>query len=239
VTARRFSLFHRVSGSAGSAPPDNPAPTGTAAIFQPGAHDSMVKRRSRTRIDPRDGVFVALLRGVNVGGNNLISMRALKASFEKMGFTEVATYINSGNIIFRSEEPDGRKLEKRIEGVLSRHHQLGCKVVVRSLPEMAALIQNLPATWNGDTRWRYNVIFLRRAIDSRAVIDSLQPRPGIEQVAYHPGALLWSAEVKHLTRTSMLKLSAQKIYQDMTARNLNTTRKLFALMSKVAERSSP
>jgi uncharacterized protein (DUF1697 family) len=63
-------------------------------------------------------VFVALLRGVNVGGNNMISMSSLKQSFETMGFTDVSTYINSGNIIFKSKEADARKLETKIEKVL-------------------------------------------------------------------------------------------------------------------------
>jgi len=58
-------------------------------------------------------VFVALLRGVNVGGNNMISMSALKKSFESLGFTDVLTYINSGNLIFRTKEADARKLDRK------------------------------------------------------------------------------------------------------------------------------
>jgi len=45
--------------------------------------------------------YVALLRGINVGGNNMISMKSLKASFDELGFQDVATYINSGNILFK------------------------------------------------------------------------------------------------------------------------------------------
>ena len=95
-------------------------------------------------------VFVALLRGVNVGGNNMISMSSLKASFEKMGFANVSTYINSGNILFKSKENDARKLERQIETMLSKEYKLECKVVVRSFPEMASLIENLPKNWDGD-----------------------------------------------------------------------------------------
>src|SRR3569832_1693034 len=109
-------------------------------------------------------VFVALLRGVNVGGNNMISMSSLKKSFESMGFTSVITYINSGNIIFKSKEAAARKLESKIEKMLSRDYELGSKVVVRSLSEMEKLVENLPRTWTGDSGWRYNVIFLRHSI---------------------------------------------------------------------------
>lgn len=178
--------------------------------------------------------FVALLRGVNVGGNNMISMASLKASFEKIGFDEVATYINSGNILFKAREADARKLERRIEAMLAQQHQLACKVVVRSLTEMATLVKSLPATWNGDSRWRYNVIFLHHTIDSENVLRDLAPKPEIEEVVYRPGTLLWSAQVSQITRTSMLKLSARKTFQHMTVRNLNTTKKLYELLRNMA-----
>ena len=180
-------------------------------------------------------VFVALLRGVNVGGNNIISMSSLKTSFEKMGFSDVSTYINSGNILFRAKERDARKLETKIEAMLSREHKLGCKVVVRSFLEMASLIENLPKAWDGDKEWKYNVIFLRHSIDSEKVLESLGTKREIEKVVYHPGTLLWSARISDFSRTTMQKLSSQKLFQDMTVRNTNTTRKLHELMKKMAE----
>src|SRR5918999_731235 len=180
-------------------------------------------------------VFVALLRGVNVGGNNIISMSSLKASFEKMGFTDVSTYINSGNILFKAKERDARKLETQIEAMLSKEYKLGCKVVVRSFPEMASLIENLPKDWNADTQWKYNVIFLRHSIDSEKVLESLGAKPEIEKVVYYPGTLLWSARISDISRTTMQKLSSQKLFQDMTVRNTNTTRKLYELMRKMLE----
>jgi uncharacterized protein (DUF1697 family) len=178
--------------------------------------------------------YVALLRGVNVGGKNMISMGSLKGSFEGMGFVEVSTYINSGNILFTAKEGDARKLERKIEAMLSREYKLGCKVVVRSYSEMASLVENLPPDWSGDNRWKYNVIFLRHTIDSENILEGLKPKSDIERVVYRPGALLWSARLSDLTRAAMVKLSSQKIYQDMTIRNLNTTRKLYELMKKVS-----
>lgn len=184
---------------------------------------------------PSPKVFVALLRGVNVGGNNMISMSSLKTSFERLGFDNVSTYINSGNIIFKSKEADARKLERNIEGVLSKEYGLQSKVVIRSLPEMAKLVENLPKSWTADSSWRYNVIFLRHTIDSEEMVKDVFPKSDIELVTYRPGALLWSAQVSNLSRTNMLKLSSKKIFQDMTVRNLNTTKKLLALMSKLAD----
>jgi len=180
-------------------------------------------------------VFVALLRGVNVGGNNMISMSSLKKSFEALGFNDVVTYINSGNIIFKSKEADARKLESKIEKMLSKDYQLDSRVVLRSLPEMEKLVKNLPRNWNDDSGWRYNVIFLRHTIDSEKILAELEVKKDIEEVVYYPGALLWRAQISELTRTNMLKLSSRKMYQDMTIRNQNTTRKLYELMKKVVE----
>jgi uncharacterized protein (DUF1697 family) len=181
------------------------------------------------------GVFVALLRGVNVGGNNMISMSSLKKSFEAMGFAQVTTYINSGNIIFKTKENDARKLESKIEKMLLKEYQLDSRVVVRTLAEMAKLVKSLPASWSTDTEWRYNVMFLRHSIDSEKIVAELPIKNDIERLEYRPGALLWSAKATNLAQTSMAKISSLKIFRDVTVRNLNTTKKLHDLMTKLAE----
>lgn len=177
-------------------------------------------------------VYVALLRGVNVGGNNMISMRELKESFQGMGFGEVATYINSGNIIFKTKETDARKLEKKIEKMLVKEYELASKVVVRSFEEMEQLVKSLPRSWNSDSDWRYYVIFLRHTIDSEDILTDVPIKEGIEEVSYRPGTLLWSAQVDALTRTNIVKLASRKLYQEMTIRNPNTTKKLYELMKQ-------
>ena len=178
-------------------------------------------------------VYVALLRGVNVGGNNMISMSALKESFTALGFAQVTTYINSGNIVFKSKETDARKLEQKIEAMLAKEYDLGSRVVIRSLAEMERLVESLPPSWTGDNRWRYNVIFLRHTIDAEDILTDVPIKDGIEELFYRPGTLLWAAQVSEITRSNMVKLASRKMYQDMTVRNLNTTKKLCALMKKV------
>ena len=176
-------------------------------------------------------VYVALLRAVNVGGNNIVSMRELKARFEGLGFERVATYINSGNVIFSTKETDPRKLEKKIEQMLSKEFQLDSKVVIRSLAEMEQLVESLPKNWTNPD-WRYNVIFLRHTIDSEKILEELTAKGDHEQICYRPGTVLWSAQASEINRTNMQKLSSRKIFRDMTVRNLNTTKKLCELMQK-------
>ena len=193
----------------------------------------MPKRKPRT-----PNVFVALLRGVNVGGKSKLSMSSLKTNLVKAGFQNVRTYINSGNVIFTSAEADPRKLEAKIERLLAAGHKLECKVVVRSVSEMKKLVESLPASWKGDEEWTHNVMFLRHSIDSKAVLKELAPKPGIEKVVYRAGAVLWSARRSDIKQSTMNKISSRKVFQDMTVRNLNTTRKLYELMKEMAESES-
>ena len=179
------------------------------------------------------GVFVALLRGVNVGGNNMISMKSLKASFEKLGFTDVLTYINSGNIIFKTKETDARKLEIKIEKMLSKEYALDSKVVIRSFDEMETLVKSLPRSWDGDSSLRYYVMFLRHTIDSDKLLADMPINSDMEEVIYRPGTLLWSAQIADINKSKMAKLVSRKVFQDMTVRNLNTTKKLHALMKNL------
>jgi uncharacterized protein (DUF1697 family) len=182
-------------------------------------------------------VFVALLRGVNVGGKNNLSMRSLKTNLTAAGFQNVRTYINSGNVIFTSSQADARNLETKIERLLTEHHGLECKVVVRSLTEMKKLVESLPGSWSGDDNWAHNVMFLRHTIDSKNVLKEkeLAPQGKIEKVLYRPGAVLWSARRSDIKQSTMNKLSSRKIFQEMTVRNPNTTRKLYDLMKEMAE----
>ena len=177
--------------------------------------------------------YVALLRGINVGGKNMVSMKSLKESFERLGFRDVTTYINSGNILFRGDENDPRKVEARIDRMLTREFGLKGRTVVRNLAEMSRLVKKINETWKPDARWRYNVVFLRHTIDSPAILDGIALKPEIENVVYCPGTLLWSARVDALTRSAMLKLGSRPIYREMTVRNVNTTTKVCELMQRM------
>jgi uncharacterized protein (DUF1697 family) len=196
--------------------------------------------RRRTRGGPhavsgpsRDTVFVALLRGVNVGGQNPVSMAALKESFARLGLKDVRTFINSGNVLFRSSTANARTLERRIDRILADEHGLTSKAVVRSEAEMARLVKTIAGTWKPKAQWKYNVMFLRHAVDSPRVLDGIALKPDIERAVYCPGTLLWSASLKGFNRTAMKKMVGQPLYQEMTVRGVNTTRKILDLMRQM------
>lgn len=163
----------------------------------------------------------------------MIKMSSLKKSFEDLGFAHVSTYINSGNVIFKTEESDVRKLESKIEKMLLKEYQLDSRVVIRTLPEMAKLLKSLPSSWGEESDWRHNVMFLRHSIDSKKILADLPVKGDIERLDYRPGALLWSVKATDATRTNLARFGSHKLYREVTVRNLNTTRKLHDLMSKL------
>ena len=178
--------------------------------------------------------YVALLRGINVGGNNMVAMADLRASFAGLGFSDVASYINSGNVLFRAKSKDPRALEKNVEAMLAARHDLPGPTVVRSRDEMARLIEAIDHEWKMvSPDWRYYVAFLRHTIDAESVLDALSPKEDIEEIVYYPGTLLWRARIADLTSSGMQKIASLPIYKELTIRNLNTTRKVFALMEKM------
>ena len=179
--------------------------------------------------------YVALLRGINVGGNHIIPMAALAATFERAGFTNVRTYIQSGNVIFDAKARDARALEARIERACSAAHAYAAKVIVRDQDEMAAIVADMPRAWSKpDAATRYNVLYLRHTIDAPEILDRLSPERRLEHVAYRPGVLYWSARPKDVPRTQMAKLSSHEIYGELTVRNLNTTRAIASLCAAEA-----
>jgi uncharacterized protein (DUF1697 family) len=177
--------------------------------------------------------YVALLRGINVGGNNLISMADLKACVEQLGHRRVRTYINSGNVIFQSASTDARQLETALEAALLPRFTAPVAVVVRSLQQMRETLACVPTGWLTADDWRSHAIFLRHTIDRPELVETFTLKPEIEEVHYAPGVLFWSARRDSLTKSTMVKLNGLAVYQDMTARNLNTLQKLCALMSEV------
>lgn len=88
--------------------------------------------------------YVALLRGINVGGHNKIKMDELRAMFSTLGFEDVKSYINSGNIIFEIRKTGNDKLVTKIEKAIAKTFSLQIKVVIRESAEVANLVKQNP-----------------------------------------------------------------------------------------------
>lgn len=175
-------------------------------------------------------VYIALLRGINVGGNNKIDMKMLKQAFEQVGMNDVVTYINTGNVIFSNNELSKAELSGVLEKVIEDVFGLQIKVVVRSVEDVGRIINAIPDTWKNDKDMKSDVMFLWDEIDDESVLENLVTKPNIDTVKYVPGAIIWSVDKKNLTKSGMSKIIGSKIYKQVTVRNVNTTRKIFELM---------
>lgn len=106
--------------------------------------------------------YLALLRGINVGGNNIIKMANLKASFEKLGCTDVSTYIQSGNVIFSSSKSEAN-LSKLIESALSKTFGYKASIVLIKQRELKRILDSKPKNFGSKpTTYRYDVMFLKK-----------------------------------------------------------------------------
>jgi uncharacterized protein (DUF1697 family) len=175
--------------------------------------------------------YVALLRGINVGGKSLVRMADLKECVEELGYDDVSTFIASGNVLFATSERDAAKLESTLEEALERRFNLPIAVVVRSRAELGRVVDAIPSSWIGNERLRVYVAFLRRALDGRKLARELQPREGVDELVATKSALIWATRRDALTRSGMQKITAVAAYKDMTLRNLNTTLKLRELLA--------
>ncbi|HEX9093317.1 MAG TPA: DUF1697 domain-containing protein [Coriobacteriia bacterium] len=174
--------------------------------------------------------YVALLRGINVGGANKVSMADLKAAFEAAGMAEVRTYINSGNVIFSSDVEDRPKLTGLLEGAIRERCALGIDVLLRHAEELRAVVDAMPGDWRNDDTMKCDVVFLRDDVDGAAVLEDLQPRPGIEDALCVPGAIVWRIDRTHATSSRLLRIVGTPLYKRVTVRNCNTARKLLELL---------
>lgn len=95
--------------------------------------------------------YIALLRGINISGKNKISMPALKLAFEEIGFLDVITYINSGNVIFSSNIQDNNELIRKIKSIIVNKFKLDIPVTVLSAKELSDILKNAPKWWNSNT----------------------------------------------------------------------------------------
>jgi uncharacterized protein (DUF1697 family) len=184
---------------------------------------------ARTRVSPVR--YVALLRGVNVGGRTLVKMADLKGCVENLGFVGVSTYIASGNVLFESEDDDPTDLATTIEDAIEQRFELPVKVVVLDEKAYARIVEAIPKPWIGDGTVRANVAFLRRGTDAKQVVRDLRPDASIEEVKAVDGAILWATRRESLNRSVMRKLIGGAAYKELTVRNLNTTLKLRELLA--------
>lgn len=170
--------------------------------------------------------YVALLRGINVGGRNRISMADLRDAFVAEGYGEVSTYIQSGNVFFSLEEPRG-SLEEKLEAMLE--HRLGVKlvVVVRSHPQLRNIVNKSPEGFGEEPEiYHSDVVFLKAPLSVDRAMGVVDLREGVDQVWPGTGVLYFARLSARRTQSRMGNIAGTPEYQLMTIRSWSTTTKL-------------
>lgn len=175
--------------------------------------------------------YLALLRGINVGGNSKVPMSELKVCFESLGYHGVSTYINSGNVIFETDETDTSKLRTAIEAYLKDHFGFELLVVLMESKRYKKALDSAPKWWGKDPAWKHNAIFLIEPYNVDDIVAAVgELKPDIELLSAGDGVLFQSLEFSKFGKTTTGKLASNPIYKKMTIRNYNTTQKLLSLL---------
>ena len=167
---------------------------------------------------------IALLRGINVGGNNIIKMADLRASFAAMGFTDVATLIQSGNVAFSAAASAKARLVKIIEETLSERFGYRSRIVLISARELEQVIAQAPAGFGRQPeRYRYDVLFVKAPLTSAEALRQVPTRAGVDDVHAGRHALYFRRLISKATQSHLPRLIQLPLYQSVTIRNWNTT----------------
>ncbi len=184
-----------------------------------------------TETHPR---FLALLRGVNVGGKNIVPKDALRECFEDLGFRSVRTYIQSGNILFRSAGTDATALTDEIEHALSDRFSYNARAAVLSRSSYRFAVDAAPEDWGRNDAQMHHALFTLAETTPNHVLSRLRaPKPEVETVTAGPGVIYWSVSRARPTRSTWVKLPSSPEYQRLTARNHNTVFRLKQLFEEI------
>lgn len=173
--------------------------------------------------------FIAPLRGIKIRDKNKIQMADLKKSFESLGFTNVKTYLNSGNVIFSTYETNVKELMKRIENMIQKEFGLDIPTFVILQDDLLDILSHAPNWWGSENKDIYdNLIFIMPPASFKDVYDEIgKPKEELEQIENYKGVIFWSFKLKLYQKTNWWsKTSNAQISNKLAIRTANTVRKI-------------
>ena len=173
--------------------------------------------------------YIALLRGINVSGKNKIAMSELKSGFLELGLEGVATYLNSGNVIFSSTATDVSIHLEEIESMIKGRFDLEIPVFLISQRDLNEILQNSPDWWGDENKEIYdNLIFMISPLSYEEFYSEIgNPKAESEKVQHYGNAIFWSFSRKDYQKTNWWSKTANSNVSDkITIRTANTVRKM-------------
>ena len=179
--------------------------------------------------------YVALLRGINVGGNNKVVMSELREQVAAGGFGHVRTYINSGNLIFEAEDDASHEdVAQRVEDLLASRYDFPIRVALLTAQDYLEELHNLPDWWHGKVA-RRDAIFYTRGLDRDHVRERIEAMElGDEAVHVGEHAVFWGKfDEKSFLKTAYHKrLLREDFYSQVTIRSGSTVEKIATMLSQ-------
>ncbi len=178
--------------------------------------------------------YLILLRGINVGGKNKVSMASLKECLEDLGFFDVLTYIASGNVIVKSDKLPG-EIKTLIEDILPKKFKLDSeliKILVLTSDQLKAIVDNKPKGFGDEPVKYYSDAIFLMDIDPVQAFPVFNPREGVDKVWPGEGVIYSERLGAERTKSRLNRIMASPLYKSMTIRSWNTTIKLLKLLEE-------
>ena len=179
--------------------------------------------------------YVALLRGINVGGKNKVVMSELREQVAGVGYTNVRTYINSGNLLFEAEA--SREVEdvaQIVEDILERNYDFPIRLAILTGEDYLAELADLPDWWHGEVA-RRDALFFTRGLDCAHVRQRIEAMElGDEAVYFGEHAVFWGKfhEKEFLKTAYHKRLLREDFYREVTIRSGSTVEKIAAMLAR-------
>ena len=173
--------------------------------------------------------YVALLRWINISGKNKVVMAELKKGIESLKFENVKTYLNSGNVIFSSQEENIEKITKQIEEMLKKKYDFEIPVFVLEQEKLKDILEHAPAWWGSDDKTIYdNLIFMIPPVTFEKVFEEIgEAKVGLEIIQNYKDVIFWSFSRKDYQKTNWWSKTANtNVSKKLTIRTANTIRKI-------------
>ena len=177
--------------------------------------------------------YIALLRGINVGGNNKVAMGDLRDCFEKQGFTDVATYINSGNVLFSSEVMDTVALVRQCEAAIEKRFGFPVVTMVIAADELKMAMNSAPQWWlNADPKkFRSDALFIIPPASAERTLAEIQKKSSnVDRFAIYGQVIFWTLIKADYKKSVVPKIIGTPTYRSITIRSSTTAKKLLQLV---------
>lgn len=159
-------------------------------------------------------------------------MAALRDAVESCGYTNVATYIQSGNVLFDADERDTTKISDTLEIRIIKTFGITSRIVVFSQIQLEKILASVPGDWKKRNDIRCYIAFIIPPATPSQMVNEIILRDGVDFIHTGPGVVYMTTLMSGLVKSGFTKLVGTRIYQHITIRNYNTGKKLLALMAE-------